>query len=168
MRSIYIFIGGLVAGLAIQLAVAHTGGHGTTDADSGIIQLNHVGIAVPDLEAAVSYYEETLGFPEAFRVDTPAGETALVYMQVSESTFVELQPTNENRPAGLNHFGLQVADMDTARAGFVARGADVSEIRSGSTKAILSNVTELNGHRIELSEYPPDSLQGQFLGQQAE
>jgi catechol 2,3-dioxygenase-like lactoylglutathione lyase family enzyme len=157
MRSFYIFVGGLVAGLVIQLAVAQNN-------ESGIIQLNHVGIAVPDLDEAVAYYEETLGFPEAFRVDNPAGETVLVYMQVSDSTFVELQPANDDRPPGLNHFGLQVADMDSVRGAFISQGADVSEIRSGSTNAILSNVTELNGHRIELSEYPPDSLQGKFLG----
>ena len=62
-----------------------------------------------------------------------------------------------------NHFGLQVANMEAVRERFVGLGADVSEIRSGGTKAILSNVTELNGHRIELSEYPADSLQGKFL-----
>ena len=67
-----------------------------------------------------------------------------------------------DRP-GLNHFGLQVADMEMVRDRFIKQGAEVSEIRSGSTKAILSNITELNGHRIELSEYPPDSLQGKFL-----
>ncbi|MBT5031850.1 MAG: hypothetical protein HOM55_06090 [Proteobacteria bacterium] len=165
MRGIYLFIGGVVVGLAVQLAAAQNQGPGTnTGSNSGIIQLNHVGIAVPDLNAAVSYYEETLGFPEAFRVTNSAGETALVYMQVSATTFVELQPTNENRPAGLNHFGLQVNDMDGVRDIFIAQGADVSEIRSGGTKAILSNITELNGHRIELSEYPADSLQGEFLG----
>lgn len=158
MRSIYLFIGGIVVGLAIQLAYAQN-----QNSNSGIIQLNHVGISVPDLDEAVSYYEKTLGFPEAFRVRNPAGETVLVYMQVSESTFVELQPANDTRPPGINHYGLQVSDMENARDRFIALGADVSEIRSGSTKAILSNVTELNGHRIELSEYPPDSLQGKFL-----
>jgi glyoxylase I family protein len=157
MRGLYLFIGGTLVGLAIQLAVAQNN-------DSGIIELNHVGISVPDLDEAVAYYTGTLGFPEAFRVRNPAGETVLVYMQVSETTFVELQPANDDRPPGLNHFGLQVADMDTVRDRFLAQGAEVSEIRSGSTKAILSNVTDLNGHRIELSEYPPDSLQGKFLG----
>lgn len=165
MRGIYLFIGGVVVGLAVQLAVAQNqGSDSNLDSNPEIIQLNHVGIAVPNLDAAVSYYEDILGFPEAFRVTNPAGETALVYMQVSATTFVELQPTNDNRPAGLNHFGLQVTGMDEVRDMFIAQGADVSEIRSGSTKAILSNVTELNGHRIELSEYPPDSLQGKFLG----
>ena len=159
MRGLYLFIGGIIVGLAVQMAVAQSDRN-----DPGIIQLNHVGISVPDLDAAVAYYAETLGFPEAFRVDNPAGETVLVYMQVSETTFVELQPANDDRPPGLNHFGLQVADMDVVRDRFLAQGAEVSEIRSGSTKAILSNVTDLNGHRIELSEYPPDSLQGKLLG----
>jgi catechol 2,3-dioxygenase-like lactoylglutathione lyase family enzyme len=162
MRGLYLFVGGALFGFAVQLAVAQSQGSAVKPGD-GEFKLNHVGISVPDLDAAVSYYEDTLGFPEAFRVTNPAGETALVYMQVSADTFVELQPENENRPAGINHFGLQVTDMEAVRDRFVTLGADVSEIRSGGTKAVLSNVTELNGHRIELSEYPADSLQGKFL-----
>jgi catechol 2,3-dioxygenase-like lactoylglutathione lyase family enzyme len=161
MRGFIIFISGILVGLVVQMAFAQIQDN---NSGSGILELNHVGIAVPDLGEAVSYYEDTLGFPEAFRVENAEGEAVLVYMQVSATTFVELQPANENRPAGLNHFGLQVEGMDAVRDAFIARGAEVSEIRSGSTKAILSNLTELNGHRIELSEYPSDSLQGQFLG----
>lgn len=161
MRGLYLFISGILVGLVVQMAYAQVQ---ENNSGSGILELNHVGIAVPDLGEAVKYYEDVLGFPEAFRVENAEGEIALIYMQVSATTFVELQPANENRPAGLNHFGLQVEGMDAVREGFIARGAEVSEIRSGSTKAVLSNVTELNGHRIELSEYPSDSLQGQFLG----
>lgn len=162
MRGLYLFVGGAVFGFAVQLAVAQSQGNAVAPGD-GEFKLNHVGISVPDLDAAVSYYETTLGFPEAFRVTNPTGETALVYMQISADTFVELQPENEDRPAGINHFGLQVANMEVVRERFVGFGADVSEIRSGGTNAVLSNVTELNGHRIELSEYPADSLQGKFL-----
>jgi|MEHZ01.4.fsa_nt_MEHZ011273679.1_15 catechol 2,3-dioxygenase-like lactoylglutathione lyase family enzyme len=161
MRGFIIFVSGTLVGLAVQFAFAQIQDNSS---GSGILELNHVGIAVPDLSDAVSYYEDTLGFPEAFRVENAEGEAVLVYMQVSATTFVELQPANENRPAGLNHFGLQVEGMDQVRDMFIERGAEVTEIRSGSTKAILANVTELNGHRIELSEYPSDSLQGQFLG----
>ena len=160
MKFLYVFIGGIAVGLTLQMVVAQDR---PGIAGNGIIQLNHVGIAVPDIDEAVAYYEQTLGFPEAFRVENAEGEATLVYVQVSESTFVELQRTNDNRPVGLNHFGLQVSDMDTARDKFIALGADVSEIRTGGTKSILSNVTDLYGHRIELSEYPPESLQGQFL-----
>jgi hypothetical protein len=82
---------------------------------------------------------------------------------VSETTFLELNPANENRPAGLTHFGIQVEGMESVKAMFEARGASPTETRRGSTMAILSNITDPQGVRIELSEYPPDSLQGQAL-----
>jgi hypothetical protein len=51
--------------------------------------------------------------------------------------------------------------MKTAVAAFRARGATAGDPGppSGFSKAILSNVTDLNGVRIELAELTPDSLQ---------
>ena len=152
MRSIYLFAAGIVVGSIVQIAIAQ-------NQNSGIIGLNHVGIAVPDLDAAIEYYTETMAFPEAFRVVNDAGQTGLVYVQISRNTFIELQGANDNRPPGLTHLGIEVEDMDAATQMFSGRGASVSEPRSGSTNAILSNVTDPNGIRIELSEYPAGSLQ---------
>ena len=53
--------------------------------------------------------------------------------------------------------------MEAVKAMFEARGASPTETRRGSTQAILSNIADPQGVRIELSEYPPDSLQGQAL-----
>jgi hypothetical protein len=82
-------------------------------------------------------------------------------MQISRDTFLELQQANDQRPPGLTHFGLVVDNMKTAVAAFRARGATATEPGppSGFSKAILSNVTDLNGLRIELAELTPDSLQ---------
>jgi hypothetical protein len=46
---------------------------------------------------------------------------------------------------------------------FKQRGANVSEIRVSPTKAILSNVTDPNGVRMELLELPPESLHRQAM-----
>jgi len=154
MRGLYLFVAGLAVGLAVHTVAAQ-------NQNQGIVGVNHVGIAVPDLDAAVSYYTETLGFPEAFRVVGDSGQPVLVYVQVSRDTFVELQPTNPQRPPGLNHFGVHVEDMNAATTLFRQRGAEVSEPRAGSTEAVLANITDLNGIRIELSELPPESLQAQ-------
>lgn len=154
MRGLYLFVAGLAVGLAVHTVAAQ-------NQNQGIVGVNHVGIAVPDLDAAVSYYTETLGFPEAFRVVGDSGQPVLVYVQVSRDTFVELQPTNPQRPPGLNHFGVHVEDMNAATTLFRQRGAEVSEPRAGSTDAVLANITDLNGIRIELSELPPESLQAQ-------
>ncbi len=156
MRSLYLFIGGILVGLAVQMAVAQ-------NQNRDIVGVNHVGISVENLDEAIAYYTETLGFPEAFRVVNDAGQIALVYVQVSRNTFVELQPANAQRPPGINHFGVQVEDMNAVTEMFKQRGADVSEIRLSSTKAILSNVIDLNGVRMELSELPPESLHWQAM-----
>ena len=151
MRGIYLFVGGLVVGLAVQMAVAQS-------QNRGIVRLNHVGVSVPDVDAAVRYYTETLGFPEAFRVTADDGQVALVYVQVSRNTFVEIQPANDQRPPGISHFGVVVEDMEAATDMFKRRGANVAEIRGSSTNAILSNVFDPNGIRMELAELPPESL----------
>ena len=156
MRGIFLFIAGIVVGLAVQSSFAQ-------NQNRGIVGLNHVGISVPNLDEAVAYYTKTMGFPEAFRSKDEKGQTALVYVQISKNTFVELQPANPQRPPGINHFGVHVDNMAAATAMFKQRGANVSEIRSSATKAILSNITDPNGNRIELAELPPDSLHRQAM-----
>jgi 4-hydroxyphenylpyruvate dioxygenase-like putative hemolysin len=104
-----------------------------------------------------------MGFPEAFRSTDEQGQINLVYVQISKNTFVELQPANPQRPPGINHLGLHVENMAAATAIFKQRGATVSETRVSATKAILSNITDPNGIRIELSELPPESLHRQAM-----
>lgn len=156
MRGLTLFIGGVLVGLAVQMAIAQS-------QNRNIVGVNHVGISVENLDETIAYYTETLGFKEAFRVVNDAGRTGLVYVQVSEDTFVELQPANDNRPPGINHFGVHVENMDAVVEMFRQRGATVSDPRSGSTKAILANITDLNGIRVELSELPSESLQRQAI-----
>src|SRR6185436_12505817 len=155
MRSVVLLVAGIVIGLAVS-AVAQT-------QNRGIVGLNHVALSVPNLDEAVNYYTKTMGFPEAFRSVDEKGQVALVYVQISKNTFVELQPANPQRPPGINHLGLHVENMNSAVAMFKQRGANISEPRVSATKAILSNITDPNGVRIELSELPPESSHRQAM-----
>jgi len=148
MRGYMLFVAGIAVGVAVQTAVAQ---------NVGLVGLNHVAISVPNLDAAVAYYTKTMGFPEAFRSLDEKGQPTLVYVQISKNTFIELQPANAQRPAGLNHLGIHVENMAAATSMFKQRGANVSETRVSPTKAILSNITDPNGIRIELAELPADS-----------
>jgi catechol 2,3-dioxygenase-like lactoylglutathione lyase family enzyme len=148
MRGCILFVAGVVIGVAGQNAIAQ---------NVGLVGLNHVAISVPDLNAAVAYYTKTMGFPEAFRSLDEKGQPTLVYVQISKNTFIELQPANPQRPPGLNHFGIHVENMAAATSMFKQRGANVSESRVSPTKAILANITDPNGIRIELAELPADS-----------
>jgi len=151
MRGSMLFVAGIVVGLAVQTGIAQNVGN------VGLLGLNHVAISVPNLDAAVAYYTKTMGFPEAFRSLDEKGQPTLVYVQISKNTFIELQPANAQRPAGLNHLGIHVENMAAATSVFKQRGANVSETRVSPTKAILANITDPNGIRIELAELPADS-----------
>jgi catechol 2,3-dioxygenase-like lactoylglutathione lyase family enzyme len=161
MRGIALFAAGLlVGGLAVHTALAQ---NQHLSPNTGIVALNHVAIAVPDIDKAVEYYTKTMGFPEAFRLKNDKGEVQLVYVQISQNTFIELQPANAQRPAGLNHFGVHVENMAAATAMFKARGANVGPTNVSGTKAILSNISDPNGVRMEMAELPPESLHRQAM-----
>ncbi len=149
MRGFVLFAAGLLVGGIVQTAI----GQGQ---NRDIVGVNHVGMTVPDIDTAVEYYSGTLGFKEAFRASDDAGVTRLVYMQVSQNTFIELNRA-DGRPAGINHVGIHVDDVEAVAKMFQQAGADVAEVRNSSTGAILSNVMDLNGVRIELAELPAES-----------
>ena len=150
MRGLYLFVAGILVAVAVQIALAQ-------GQNRGIVRMNHIGISTPDIDETITYYTETMGFPEAFRVTNDSGQIALVYVQVSQNTFLELQPANDQRPPGLSHFGVVVEDMDSAIAMWRARGAEVEDSRTSSTKAVLSNIYDANGVRMELLELPTAS-----------
>ena len=158
MRGAFLFIAGIVVGLAVDAAIAQN-----QSPNHGLVGLNHVGIAVPDLDKALAYYTKTLGFPEAFRTKDDKGQIALIYVQISKNTFVELQPVTPQRPAGISHFGVHVENVKASADMFRQRGAKVGDVRGSATKAMLSDVTDLNGLRMELAELPPDSLHRQAM-----
>jgi catechol 2,3-dioxygenase-like lactoylglutathione lyase family enzyme len=148
MRGLVLFVAGVLVGLAVQTAVAQR---------EGAVSLNHVGIAVPDIGEAVTYYTGTLGFREAFR--NSAGTS--IYLQISRDTFLELQQAGDQTTPGVTHFGLDVENIRNAVEIFRQRGATATDPRGPSafSGAILANVTDPNGIRIELAELGPDSLQ---------
>ncbi len=152
MRSLLLFVAGILVGAAMQTAA------GQTPSSPPPVRLNHVAISVPDVGAAIAYYSDKLGFREVVRNTNPQGQLVAAYLQVSRDTFLELQAANAQRPAGLNHFGLEVSDIKGAVGAFRQRGLTVSDPTGPSafTGGILANITDPNAGRIELSEQPPD------------
>jgi catechol 2,3-dioxygenase-like lactoylglutathione lyase family enzyme len=154
MRGLVLFVAGILVGLGVQSTLAQN------QNDAGVV-LNHVGLSVPSIPDAAAFYIQKMGFKEAFRNSDAQGNPTAIYIQVSKSTFIELQQSNAQRPAGVNHFGLEAANIKAAVAMFKQRGATATEPGppSGFSHAVLANVTDLNGIRIELAELGPDSLQ---------
>ena len=152
MRGAMLFVAGLLTGLAVHVAIAQS-------ANGGVVMMNHVGINVPNIEEAVKYYTEKMGYREAFRANDANGQPRLVYMQISKNTFLELNAANAQRPAGFTHYGLVVESAKDAVARFRKSGLTVTDMNVSDTKAVIANITDpnLGIGRIELVEITPES-----------
>jgi hypothetical protein len=167
MRSAMLFAAGLFTGLAVHVALAQ-GSPSTRDArsgqaNSGVEMMNHVGISVPNVEEAVKYYTDKMGYREAFRANDPNGQPRLVYMQISKNTFLELNSVTPQRPAGFSHYGLVVDKAPDAVAMFRKRGLMVTDTNVSDTKAVIANITDPYMGRVELVEITPESLHNKAI-----
>ncbi len=97
-----------------------------------LTEIDHVAIAVHDLDAAVDYYERAFGATVAHRetVESDGVEEAL--LKVADSYIQLMRPTRESSPIakslarrgeGLHHVGYRVADCGEALKAMVAAGA---------------------------------------------
>jgi methylmalonyl-CoA/ethylmalonyl-CoA epimerase len=97
-----------------------------------LTEIDHVAIAVQDLEAAIDYYARAFGATVEHRevVERDGVEEALI--KVAESYIQLMTPTRpdspvarslEKRGEGLHHVGYRVDDCAQALAAMVAAGA---------------------------------------------
>ena len=155
MRGAFLFIAGIVVGLAVEAAVAQN-----TSPNKGIVGLNHVGIAVTDYQKSLDFYTKVMGYKIAFRFPPSAdGKPTTTYFQISKDTFLEMAPASAQVPAGVTHMGIETADIKSTIMQLRDAGAHVEDMRvSGPTKANLSNIYDPDKIRMELIELTPDSL----------
>ena len=151
MRGAMLFAAGLFVGLAVHVGLAQ-------NANSNVVMMNHVAINVPNIPEAIQYYTQKMGYRQAFRVDDANGQPRIVYLHISNNTFLELNQANDQRPVGFNHYGLHVENVEAAVARFRNSGITVSNVNTSDTKAKLANITDPYMGRIELAELPPESL----------
>ncbi|HMG39898.1 MAG TPA: methylmalonyl-CoA epimerase [Acidimicrobiales bacterium] len=99
-----------------------------------LTEIDHVAIAVNDLDAAIAYYESTFGAEVTHRevVESDGVEEAL--LKVAESYIQLLTPTRDDSPVarylerkgeGLHHVGYRVDDCAVALDAVKASGGRV-------------------------------------------
>lgn len=118
---------------------------------SELTEIDHIAIAVGDLDAAIAYYEQTFGCTVAHRevVEKDGVEEAL--LAVADSYIQLLTPVRDDSPVarylekqgeGLHHVGYRVADCAAALERVKAGGHRViDEVpRPGSRGTIVAFV----------------------------
>ena len=153
IHGLALFAAGMIAGLFLMRP-----SQAQDDRLTGI-RLNHVGIWAKDFDATVNFYTKTLGFKEAFTFKDKDGNVTTSYIQMSKENFLEVARATPDRPAGLNHVGIWVDDINRTVASLRKRGVKVDDARAGNSKAPLTNITDPNGIRLELLEFTPESTQ---------
>src|ERR1700730_279570 len=153
VRGIVLFIAGTLFGILATQPSAMP-----QDQNTGL-RLNHFGIYVRDIDASMNFFTKTMGFREAFSLKDKDGKPTLAYLQINRDTFLELAPATADRPVGVSHVGLWADDLKQTVTVVRERGVKMDDPKAGSTKAPLTNMIEPNGVKLELLEYPPESLQ---------
>lgn len=98
-------------------------------------RLNHVAIAVPDLEAASKVYRDTLGAEVSAPQAVPEHGVTVVFINLPNTKIELLHPLGENSPikgflekntsGGIHHICYEVEDIISARDKLKAQGARV-------------------------------------------
>lgn len=95
-----------------------------------VTQINHLGIAVKDLETAAQVYQ-SMGLSISEIVDVPEQKVRVAFIPVGETTIELVQPTSEDSPVarhlekrgeGMHHLALQVDDISAALAELASQG----------------------------------------------
>lgn len=98
-------------------------------------RLNHVAIAVPDLEAGTKIYRDTLGAKVSAPQAEPDHGVTVVFVELANTTIELLEPLGEGSPiqnfldknpsGGIHHICYEVDDIQAARDHLEGEGARV-------------------------------------------
>lgn len=107
------------------------------------MKIDHIGIAVRDIEQALQVYQVALGLPVKDVVDVPDQQVRVAFLPLGESNIELVQPTTddsgtakfiEKRGEGIHHICVQVDDIEAALAQLKANGVPLidQEPRAGA------------------------------------
>jgi methylmalonyl-CoA/ethylmalonyl-CoA epimerase len=130
-------------------------------------RLNHVAIAVPDLEAASALYRDTLGAKVGAPQDEPDHGVTVVFIELPNTKIELLFPLGEGSPiqgfldknpsGGIHHICYEVEDIIAARDKLAAGGARVlgggePKIGAHGKPVLFLHPKDFTGTLIELEQ----------------
>jgi len=130
-------------------------------------RLNHIAIAVPDLEAAASLYRETLGAQVSDAVPQPAHGVTTIFVELPNTKVELLEPLGEGSPitsflernpaGGIHHICYEVEDIAEARDRLKNKGLRVlgdgePKIGAHGKPILFLHPKDLNGTLVELEQ----------------
>ena len=130
-------------------------------------RLNHVAIAVPDLEAAAAQYRDALGANVGAPQDEPDHGVTVIFIVLPNAKIELLYPLGDDSPingfleknpsGGIHHVCYEVDDIIAARDQMVASGLRVLDngepkIGAHGKPVIFLHPKDMNGTLTELEQ----------------
>lgn len=130
-------------------------------------RLNHVAIAVPDLEAAAAQYRDTLGANVGAPQDEPDHGVTVIFIELPNTKIELLYPLGDGSPiagfleknpsGGIHHICYEVEDILDARDRLQAQGARVlgdgePKIGAHGKPVLFLHPKDFTGTLVELEQ----------------
>ena len=129
--------------------------------------LDHIGIAVQDVEAALAFYRDALGFEVQAPEEVPSQRVRTHFIPAGQAALELLEATAPDSPItrflaargpGIHHVTLRVDDIRAALAQLTARGVRLidSQPRPGAHHSLIAFIhpTAAHGVLVELKQAP--------------
>ena len=130
-----------------------------------ILRINHVAIAVNDMETPLNFWRDMLGLELEHMEDVPTQKAEVAFLPVSESEIELVHPTDdstglakylERKGPGIHHICFEVDDLVEMMAELKEKGvrllSDEPQLAAGGNKMCFIHPKEAGGVLVELYE----------------
>ena len=134
-----------------------------------IRRLDHIAIAVPDIEAAIARFADDLGLTLAGREDVPSQSTTTAFLPIDGTQIELIHPMNgegpvqahlDKRGGGLHHLCFETDDIDADMSRLQEKGyrflSEAPQPGAHGTRVAFIHPKSAGGVLIELAEYPKE------------
>jgi methylmalonyl-CoA/ethylmalonyl-CoA epimerase len=130
-----------------------------------IKKINHIAIIVPDLEASLTFWRDTLGLPLTHVEEVTSQESIVAFLPTGDSEVELVKPATDTsgaarflakRGPGLHHIALEVDNLEEMLARLKEKGVrlvnETPTTAAGGNRAAFIHPESANGVLVELYE----------------
>jgi lactoylglutathione lyase len=123
-----------------------------------ILGVAHMAIYVSDLQKARAFYKDFLGYEEPYTIKRSDGSDRIAFIKINEDQYLELFAEPPKKDGQLNHISFFTDSAEAMHAYLASRGVKVPDkVGSGQLKNLNFNITDPDGHTVEIVQYQPES-----------
>jgi catechol 2,3-dioxygenase-like lactoylglutathione lyase family enzyme len=123
-----------------------------------VMGVSHMALYVSDLQRSRAFYNDLLGYEEPYTLKREDGSDRIAFIKINEDQYIELFAESPKQDGNLNHIAFFTDSAENMRAYLSSRGVKVPErVNIGKIGNSNFNITDPDGHTVEIVQYEPDS-----------